>query len=145
MAAMQVVLHEIFMLLGAPAECVMSGVSAVPGGPMGHGDGPAPLVACASGMAQLGIDQRSTFAATAMLGAHVAATVVMAALLAYGDQVLWFLAGCVRPPQWLRVGLPELPAVRVPSCGAPRIIRLRYACSGVGRRGPPSSALVAFV
>ena len=145
LTAMQVILHEIFMWLGAPAVCVMSGVSAPPGGPMGHGDGPAPLVACASGMAQLGIDQRSTFAATAMLGAHVAATAVMAALLAYGDQVLWFLAGCVRPLQWLRVGLPELPVVRVASSGAPGILHLRYACGGVGRRGPPSPVLVAFV
>jgi hypothetical protein len=145
LTAMQVVLHQVFMWLGAPAACLMSGVSAPPGGPMGHGGGPVPLVECASWMAQMGMGQRSSFAATAMLGAHVAATAVTATLLAYGEQVLWFLAGCVRPRQWLRVGLPELPAVRVAPSGAPRILRLRYACGGVGRRGPPSPALVAFV
>ena len=145
LTAMQVVLHEVFMWLGAPAACVMSGVSAPPGGPMGHGGGAVPLAECAGGMAHLGMGQRSTFVAAAMFGAHVAAMAVMAALLAYGDQVLWFLAGCVRPLQWLHVGLPVLPTVRVASSGAPRILRLRYACGGVGRRGPPSPALVAFV
>jgi hypothetical protein len=144
LTAMQVVLHEVFMRLGAPPTCLMSGVSAPPGGLMGHGGGPMPLVECASGMAQA-MGQRSTFAATAMLGAHIAATAVMAALLAYGDQVLWFLAGCARPLQWLRVGLPELQAVRVAPPGAPRILRLRYACGGVGRRGPPLPALVALL
>jgi hypothetical protein len=143
LTAMQVGLHEVFMWLGAPPACLMSGGSAPPGGPMGHGGGPVPLVECASGMAQV-MGQRSTFVAAAMLGAHVAATAVMAALLAYGDQVLWFLAGCVRPPQWLQVGLPELPAVRFASSGPPRILRLRYACGGVGQRGPPSPSLVAF-
>jgi hypothetical protein len=144
LTAMQVVLHEVFTWLGAPAACLMNGVS-FPGGPMSHGGGPVPLVECASGMAQLGMGQRSTFAATAMLGAHVAATALLAALLAYGDQALWFLAGWVRPPQWLQVGLPELPTVRGTSSGVPRILRLRYACGGVGRRGPPSPSLVAFV
>jgi hypothetical protein len=142
LTAMQVVLHEAFMWLGAPAACSMSGVSAPPGGPMGHGGGPMPLGECASGMAQA-MGQGSTFAATAMISAHVAAMAVMAALLAYGDQVLWFLAACVLPSQWLRVGLPELPAARVASSGAPRILRLRYARGGVGRRGPPWPALVA--
>jgi len=144
LSAMQVVLHQAFLWLGAPAACPIRGVSGPPGGPMGHGGGTTPLVECASGMAQA-MGSGSTFAATAMVGAHVAATAVMAALLAYGDQVLWFLAGCVRPPQWLRVGPPELPGVRVASSGAPRTLRLRYACGGVGTRGPPSPALVAFV
>ena len=141
LTAMQVVLHGVFMWLGAPTACLMSGS---PGGPMGHGGGPAPLVECATGMASLGMSQGSTFAATAMVGAHVAATAVMAALLAYGEQVLWFLAGCVRPPRWLRVGLAELSAVRVAFSGAPRMLPVRIACGGVGRRGPPPMGLFAI-
>ena len=144
LTAMQVVLHEVFMWLGAPAACSMSGVSATPGGPMSHGGGLAPMVECASVMAQA-MGQRSAFGATAMVVGHVTATAVMAALLAYGEQVLWFLAGCVRPSQWLHVGLPELPSVRAVSPFEPRILSLRYARGGVGRRGPPSPALVAFV
>jgi hypothetical protein len=145
LTAMQVVLHEVFMWLGAPAGCVMTGMSGLPGGPIGHGGGPAPLVQCATGIAGLGMSQGSTFAATAMVGAHVAATAVMAALLAYGEQVLWFLAGCVRPPRLLRVGQPELPAVQVVSSRTPQIFRLRFACGGVGRRGPPSHAAFAII
>jgi hypothetical protein len=144
LTAMQVVLHEAFMRLGAPAACLVSGLSAPPGGSMGHGGAPVPLAECASGIAQ-GMGQPSAFAATAMVGAHVAAMAVMAALLAYGDQVLWFLAGCLRRPQWLRVGPPELPAVRAASSGATRVPPLRYARGGLGRRGPPAPALVAFV
>jgi hypothetical protein len=145
LTAMQVVLHEVFMWLGAPAGCLMAGVRASPGGQMGHGGGPVPMSACATVVGHLGMGQRSAFTATAMICAHVAATAVMAALLAYGEQMLWFLAGCVRPPQWLRVGLPEPLSVQVVSDGVPRILRLRYAYGGVGLRGPPSPALVAIV
>lgn len=55
------------------------------------------------------------------LVAQVASTAVMAAMLAYGEKVLWFLAGRVCPSRWLRVGLPVLPSVRVVSSGAPRM------------------------
>jgi hypothetical protein len=76
---------------------------------------------------------------------HVAATAVMAAL-AYGEKVLWFLlAEYVRPTRWLSVGLPELPALRITSSGAPRMFRMRLACGGVGRRGPPPRGLFAIV
>ena len=55
-----------------------------------------------------------------MIGAHVEATALMAAMLAYGEQVLWLRAGFVRPPSWLRVSLPELQGMRVvPSCEPP--------------------------
>ena len=79
-----------------------------------------------------------------MVGAHVAATAVMAALLAYGEQVLWFLAGCVGPLRWLRMCLPELPPARVVSSGVPPMFRLRLACCGVGRRSPPPRGLFAI-
>lgn len=40
LAAMQVVLHEVLMRLGAPASCVMTGVGAQTGGHMDHGGRP---------------------------------------------------------------------------------------------------------
>ena len=122
----------------------MPAVSPPAGDHRGHGT-PAPLLECATGMAQAGMGHGSAHAATAMMGAHVAATALMAALLAYGEQVLWFLAGFVRPPLWLRVSLPELQGTRVvPSC-EPRMFHMRFACGGVGQRGPPSTALFAIV
>lgn len=44
----------------------------------------------------------------------------MAALLAYGERVLWLLAGWVRPPEWLRVALPVLQPVPVASSRSSR-------------------------
>lgn len=137
LAAMQVVLHEAFMLVGGHTGCVMTGVGAPAGALMGHGARTVPLSGCATAMAHTGMGQPSMFAATSMIGAHVAATAVMAALLAYGEKVLWFLAGWLGPPQSLSVGLPELLAVRVMSSGTTTKLRVRFACGGVGRRGPP--------
>jgi hypothetical protein len=145
LAAMQVVLHESFMWLGAQTGCAVTAVSAPAGGLMGQGARPVALSGCATAMAHTGMGQHSMFAATAMVGAHVAATAVMAALLAYGEKVLWFLAGWVRPPCWLLVDLPELPEVRVVFLGAPPRFRVRFANGGVGRRGPPSWGLLAIV
>lgn len=119
LAAMQVVLHEAFML-GAQAEC-------------------------AAGLATHEMGQGSVFAAEAMVGAHIAATLVMAALLAYGEQVLWFLAGWVRAPRLLPVCLPELPAVRPVRSSVHHLLRMRFADGGVGRRGPPPLGLFAIV
>ena len=139
LAAMQVVLHETFMWLGAPGGCLMTGMSPTAGGPMGNGNGTVPD--CATGMAQAGMGHGSVFAATTMIGAHLVATAVLAALLAYGEKVLWFLAGCVRTPRWLRVGLAELPVVRDAASHAQRTPRLIFPCGGVGRRGPPQGML----
>lgn len=143
LAAMQVVLHEAFMWLGSPAACSMTGVSTPSGMQMDHGS--QPVLACATGIARAGMGQSSLFAATTMVGAHVAATAVMVVILAYGEQVLWFLAQCLRPTQWWHGGLPELPAVRVVTAGAPRVLRVRFACGGEGRRGPPMRSLFAAV
>jgi hypothetical protein len=96
-------------------------------------------------MAEAGMGQTSMFAGTAMVGAHIAATAVMAALLTYGEKVLWLLAGWVLPPRWLRVVLPELPEVRVGSSPAPTVVRARFAYGGVGLRGPPLRGLLAIV
>jgi hypothetical protein len=145
LAAMQVVLHEAFMWLGAPAACVMPVMNAPAGAPMGMGQGAQPVLGCTAGMTPAGMGPSSVFAAMAMLGAHVAATAVMAALLAHGERVLWFAAGWVRPAPWLRVGLPELPAVRLFSFGAPQMLRVRFARGRVGRRGPPPWGLFAIV
>ena len=145
MAAMQVCLHEAFMWLSAPAACVMPVMNAPADGPMGMSQGAQPLFNCAASMTHAGMGQSSMFEATAMLGAHVTATALMAALLAYGERVLWFLTGCVPPRRWLPVGLPELPAVRVFSFGVPQMLRVRFACGGVGRRGPPPWGLFAIV
>jgi hypothetical protein len=142
LTAMQVVLHEVFMRLGERAGCLMTGVSAPAGAHLGHGQ---PMLGCATGMAHAGMGQPSVLVAPAMVGAHVAATAMMAALLTCGEKLLWALAGFVRPPRWLRVGLPELPAVQVFSFGAPRMFRMRFACGGVGRRGPPPRSLFAIV
>lgn len=145
LSAMQVVLHESFMRLGEPVGCLLAGMSAPAGVPMGQGGMPVPPVECATGMAHMWMGQSSAFTATTMVGAHVAATAVMAALLAYGEKVLWFLAGCGRPPRWLSVGLPELPALRAVTSGVPRMFGLRLACGGVGRRGPPPRGLFVIV
>ncbi len=125
LAAMQVVLHEAFMWLGAPA-------------------GMAPMQMAPTEMGPAEIGASSAFAATAMVGAHVAATAAMAILLAYGEKVLWFLAGCLRPLCGLDLHLPELPAPRVVLSGTPRMFGLRLACGGVGRRGPPTRNLFAI-
>src|ERR1035437_2388265 len=145
LAAMQVVLHEAFVWLSAPAACVMPVMNAPVGGHMGMGQGAQPVLNCAVGMTHAEMGQSSVYVATAMLGAHIAATALMAALLAYGERVLWFAAGWVRPAPWLRVGPAELPAVLLFSLGAPPMLRVRFACGGVGRRGPPPRGLFAIV
>jgi hypothetical protein len=147
LTAMQVVLHEVFMWLGTPADCSISGVSASGAGHLGQmgqmGQG-QPMLECTTDMAQSGMGQRSVPVTSAMAGAHVAATAVMAALLAYGEKVLWFLAGYVRPPR-LRVSLPELPALPAACSGAQLTSCLRFTYGGVGRRGPPPRSLFAIV
>jgi hypothetical protein len=144
LTVMQVVLHETFMWLSVPAACGMPVMNAPAGAHMDMGQGAQPLLSCATGMTPAGMGRSSVFAATAMLGAHGAATVLMAALLGYGERVLWFLAGWVRPRWWSRVGLPQFLAVRVFSCCAPPMGRVRFACGGVGRRGPPPRGLFAI-
>jgi hypothetical protein len=149
LAAMQVVLHEAFMRLGSTTDCGMAAMSAP--GAMQTGQGAQPAVVCPAGMAHVMIEQGSAIArssawgATAMLGAHVAATAVMATLLAYGEKVLWLLVRWVLPAPCLRVHLPALPAVRSVSDTTPPMVRLRLASGGVGRRGPPPEALSAIV
>ena len=145
LAGMQVFLHEAFMRLGAPAGCVVTGMSAPAGGHVAMGLGGQLAPACATGMVHAGMGQGPMSPAMVMLGGHVAATALMAGLLAYGERVLWFLAGWVRPARWLPAGLPELPAIPFFSFGAPRALRVRFACGGVGRRGPPPWGLFAIV
>jgi hypothetical protein len=145
LAIMQVCLHEAFTRLSGPADCLMAGVSAPAGGHLGMGQGAQLVLDCATGLTHAGMVRGSMSAAMTMLGAHVAATAVMAALLAYGDRVLWALAAWVRPVPWLPMGLPELPAARVFSCGAPPMLRVRFPCGGVGRRGPPPRGRFAIV
>jgi hypothetical protein len=142
LAGMQVLLHEVFMLSGAPAGCLMTGVSTPAAARMGGGQ---PMLGCAVSMAHAGMGQPSALAAPAMVVAHVAATAVMAALLAHGEAVLWFLAECVRRPRWIALGAPGRRAVGdVRSC-APRSAGSRFARGGVGRRGPPTLVLFAIV
>jgi hypothetical protein len=90
-----------------------------------------------TGMADAGMGQRSPSAGMAMVGAHIAATLVMAALLAAGEKMLWFLAGFVIPIRWPRMVPPELSAVSLTPAGQTRSLRGRFADGGVGRRGPP--------
>jgi hypothetical protein len=142
---MQVFMHEAFMRLDAQAGCVLTGMSAPAGGQVALGQGGQLAPGCATGMAHAGMGRASMSSAIIMLGAHVAAMALMAGLLACGEKVLWCLAGWVRPARWLPAGLPELPAVRVFSYGAPRGLRVRFPCGGVGRRGPPRSGLFAIV
>ena len=112
---MQVTLHEAFMRLSA------------------------------TGMADAGMGQRSPWADMAMVGAHVAATAMMAAALAAGEKVLWFLAGFVIPIRWPRMDMPELSAVSLTPAGQTRSLRGRFADGGVGRRGPPRHGLIALL
>ena len=145
LAGIQVLLHEAFMRLGTQAGCVLTGMSAPAGGHVAMGQAGQLVPECATGMAQAGMGHGSMSSAMIMLGAHIAATVLMAALLAYVDKLLWILAGWVRPARWLAVRLPELPAVRVFSYRAPHTLRALFACGGVGRRGPPPRVLFAIV
>jgi hypothetical protein len=142
LSAMQVVLHEVLMRLGEPSGCLMTAESAPAVAHLGRGQ---LMLGCATGMAHSGMGQRSVLAAPTMVAAHAAATVVMGALLAYGEKVLWILSEVVRPPRWLRAGPPEPPAVRVVSSGAPPMLNARYAYGGVGRRGPPPQGLFSIV
>jgi hypothetical protein len=143
LSAEQVVLHEVFMRLGARADCLMTGAGAPAGGHLGHGQ---QMLGCATNMAHAGMGQTSMLATPAMVGAHAGATAAMVALLAYGEKLLWLLlAGYVRPPRWLRTGCPELLTVRTISAGASRMLRVRFAYGGVGRRGPPPRSLYAIV
>jgi hypothetical protein len=142
LAAAQVVLHQALLWLAAPAHCAMTAVSSTDATHIGQSAQPA--LACATGMAQAGMSQGSGVGTTAMFGAHLAATAVMAGLLAYGEKVLWLLARWVRPAPWLRVRLPQLPAVQALSSTAPAMVRVRLASGGVGRRGPPREALSAI-
>ena len=144
LAAMQVVLHEAFGWLGAPVDCATTAVGATGAMQMG-GQGRHSALACATGMAGAGMSQGSVFGAAAMLGAHVAATALMVALLAFGERLLWFLARWVCPASWLRVRLPQPPATPAISATAPPAMRVQIASGGVGRRGPPSQALSATV
>ena len=66
--------------LAVPANCVMTGMTGMTGGQMGHGA--RPVVDCATAMVRSGMG-RPVFAAAVMVGAHVEATAVTAALLAY--------------------------------------------------------------
>lgn len=143
LAAMQMVLHAAFMRLGVPADCSMTAVGPPTAGHLGHGSQPG--LECAAGMAQAGLGQPSVLSASAMLFAHVAATAVMAALLAYGEKVLWFLASWVHPPRTSRVILSEPPAVPIMTSGAPRMFGLQLASGGVGRRGPPARGPFSIV
>jgi len=142
LAAMQVFLHEAFMRLGVPVGCSMSGMTSPTLRPMSHGGRPA--LECAAGIAQVELGQQSPFSSSAMLCAHVAATVVMAAMLAYGEKVLWFLAGWVRPLRTVRMRLSELPAVPTMTSGPPRILSVQLASGGIGRRGPPGRDLLTI-
>ena len=94
LAAVQVALHEAFMWLGSPTACMATGVGAPAGMDMGRGT--PPMLDCATGLAQAGMGRTWMLAGVAMVTAHVVATAVMAALLAYGEKVLWFLAGFAR-------------------------------------------------
>ena len=142
LAGMQVVLHEVFMLSGAPAGCLMTGVNTPAAAPTGHGQ---PMLGCAVSMAHAGMGQPSVLAAPAMVVAHVGATTVMAALLAYGEAVLWFLAECARRPRWIALGYPEPPAAGGVCSWSPRSTGSRFARGGVGQRAPPTLVLFAIV
>jgi hypothetical protein len=143
LTAMQLVLHQAFIWLATAGDCSMSGMDASAGGHLSPGG--QPMLKCATGMAHAGMSQTSMSAATTMLAAHVVATAAMAALLAYGEKALWFLAGYLRPARWLHVRLPELSALRIrPSC-VPQRLPARFACGGVGQRGPPAGGRFAIV
>ena len=142
LAAMQVVLHEAVMRLSVPAPCLMPVMDPAAGGNAGMGPGMGhggqPVLECATSMApHPGLGPRSIFATTTMLGAHLIATMVMAALLAYGERALWFLAGLVRLPLCFSAVRPEPPKIRLFPYGVPRVARACFASGGVGRRGPP--------
>jgi len=143
LSAMQVGLHEAFMRLGPQAGCPLTGGSMAGGMQMGY-EGQT-MDACATELAHAVLAQGSVLTGATMIGAHLTATAVMAGLLAYGEQALWFLAGCVRPARWLRVAAPEPPPDLIAASCAPRTTCMRFTSGGVGRRGPPMSGLLTAV
>lgn len=74
-----------------------------------------------------------------MLVAHAVTALLLALLLARGEQAMWFLCSLVwrRPPA--RLALPSLPLVR--GAAAREVVcRVVPVPGGVGRRGPPAPA-----
>jgi hypothetical protein len=130
LGAVQVGLHEAFMRLGSLPDCPMTDGSMAGGMQMGHGG--QPMAACATGLAHAGLAQGSALTGSTMIGAHLAATAVMAGLL----------AGCARPARWLRVAPPEPPSARAAACHAPPTTCPQLTSGGIGRRGPPMSGLL---
>ncbi len=131
LAAGQVGLHEAFMLAGAGAGC---GPATAAGVMPTHGT--AAMVHCAGGPAMAG-------PSTTMVGAHIAAGLATALLLAHGERLLWAGHGWAVRPYLLLEHAGTRPITR--SAVLPVVRRgssTRRPMGGVRRRGPPSVVAV---
>lgn len=121
----QVLLHSVLTVSEGPASCAAVG------------DHHNIALACAGGAPM----PHET--PVAMFAAHALAALLLALILARGEDALWFVAGLLCP------SLPTSPTLRVlapltlaPSQGGERTPAITVL-GGVGRRGPPIRAALA--
>lgn len=119
LAASQLLLHLILTASEATAACVAAG---------GHHD----MVLACSGGAPM-----SHHNGAAMLLAHATATIVLALLLARGEETIWFLAGRLWPRLPRRLCLPSLAREAIAPVHVVGLTTRVTLLGGVGRRGPP--------
>lgn len=136
----QLFLHLVFSF-GSPYSWAAAGGDSA-GHPSGHGStGDFPV-----GGAAVGAEAPESTLSAWLLGmtlGHVLATLVTAALLAYGERALWRLTGLVVPLLWSRLRIAPVAVVARP-CPEPMALSplhevLLARC--VPRRGPPGDAV----
>ncbi|WP_460461238.1 hypothetical protein, partial [Angustibacter peucedani] len=108
----------------------------------GHHHAAASCLPAVTGATTTAPAAATTSAGPLMLGAHLVAVLVTAAVLAHGEALLWRLAGLART-RLVRLGDPVRVVVAralapVAALGRPRRLALPTA---VGRRGPPAVAV----
>lgn len=74
---------------------------------------------------------------TTMLLAHVVATLLLALLMARGEESLWVLAGRLWPRLPRRLALPSLDQQAITPSHVDELVPSVPLLGGVGRRGPP--------
>ncbi|WP_433955615.1 hypothetical protein [Janibacter indicus] len=114
----QVVLHTLLSAGHHAPTCAVGG---------GHHE---MVVGCAGGA-------EVSHTSPAMVLAHTVAALLLALLLARGEEAVWFLAGLLRPvlPRPIRRVVDAAPSEIPARADQPR--RAPFVLGGVGRRGPP--------
>lgn len=114
----QVVLHALLSAGHPDPTCAVGG---------GHHE---MVLGCASGA-------EMSHTSPAMVLAHTVAALLLALVLARGEEAVWFLAGLLRPvlPQPIRRVVDSAPSATPAVADQPW--RTPFVLGGVGRRGPP--------